>query len=87
MGMIDWGSGSDDLEAKIAELKGRVVQLETAIRKHRDARGHDRCFENNEDLYKLLPDYKGPTDPKLPPKPEFLAGCDRYYDEESRKRG
>lgn len=58
----------------------RITQLEEAIRKHRDAKGHDRCFENDLELYKLLPEgLSEDYTTKLPSKEEFLEGCSNYY--------
>lgn len=63
----------------------RITALESAIRKHHDARGHDRCFENDLDLYKFLPEYKDKISPELPSREEFLQGCSKYYDEQIGK--
>lgn len=61
----------------------RITYLETAIRKHRDARGHDRCWENDQELYRALPETV-PDSPQLPPEPEFMANCKLYYEQQSR---
>lgn len=34
----------------------RVKELENAIRAHRDQRGDDRCWMDDEALYKVLPE-------------------------------
>ena len=59
-----------------------VAPLQAAIRKHRDARGHDRCFENDRELYRVLGEAV-PASPALPPREEFHAGCAGYYKEQS----
>lgn len=37
-------------------MKERVATLEAAIRKHRDQRGDDRCWLDDEELYAILPE-------------------------------
>lgn len=59
------------------ELGERVAALEAAIRKHRDAQGQDLCWENDLELWAVLDDGVVP-DRKVPPWPEFMAGCVRY---------
>jgi len=34
----------------------RIMELEDAIRAHRDARGDDRCWMDDEELYGILPE-------------------------------
>jgi hypothetical protein len=56
-----------------------VQELRNAIRKHRDERGHDRCWLDDQELYKALPEgLQG--DSKLPPKEEFIKNCHRYWE-------
>ena len=44
------------------KLESRVDELEAAIRKHRDQRGDDRCWLDDEELYKVLPEgYNTPS--------------------------
>lgn len=40
----------------IASQLGRIRQLEAAIRHHRDQRGDDRCWMDDEALYSFLPE-------------------------------
>lgn len=40
----------------ITQAAERIEHLEAAIRTHRDARGDDRCWRDDEDLYKVLPE-------------------------------
>lgn len=78
----DLGDLVKELNAVAASLEihaTRAANLEVAIRKHRNARGHDRCWENDLDLYAVLGD-EPPASPELPPREEFMAGCERYYD-------
>lgn len=38
------------------ELQTRIDMLEGAIRKHRDQHGDDRCWMDDEELYRVLPE-------------------------------
>lgn len=75
---------AEGLEAKRyddAELSGleRVgPTLLAAIRKHRDATGHDRCHLNDRELYAAAG--LESADFTLPPRTEFLTACAAYYD-------
>jgi len=64
--------------------RARIEFLEAAIRKHRDARGHARCWENDLELYSALGEAQ-PVSPGLPPREEFLQHCALYYEEQSRR--
>lgn len=57
----------------------KVVKLKQAIRKHRDATGHDRCWQNDIELYEVL----GESIPNQmwPPKEEFEQKCKQYTEE------
>ncbi len=52
-----------------------VERLRDAIRQHRDARGDDRCWMDDEELYKVLPE--GYTPPARDTTVE-LASCEQY---------
>jgi hypothetical protein len=69
--------------ADVEALLGEVDRLQAAVRRHRDARGHDRCWENDVELYRALPEAP-PAGPALPPEGEFLARCRDYYRAQSR---
>lgn len=61
----------------IDELRGRIVDLESAIQKHHDAKGHDRCLENDRELYRAAG--LSADDIELPSCPqEMLHGCVDY---------
>lgn len=69
------------------KLIDRIEELEAAIRIHRNARGQDRCWENDLELYRLLPEglpagYTG----GMPTKEEFLAGCENYWQSQCRNK-
>lgn len=68
-------------EKDIARLLEDYRELVKAVKTHRDQRGDNRCFLDDLELYKNLPDT--PPDMaemlKLPPKQEFLKSCERYW--------
>lgn len=68
----NWGSNA--LYTKDS-LRDRIECLEDAIRKHRDQRGDDRCWQDDEELYKVLPE--GYTPPARDSTVE-LAMCQKY---------
>lgn len=75
------------MEKEKLDLVDRIEELEAAIRIHRDARGQDRCWENDLELYALLPEgvpegYTG----GMPTREEFLAGCAEYFDTQVCRR-
>ncbi len=81
---------NEDLEdMAMPRLKAEVKSLREVIRRHRDQRGHDRCHLDDLLLYSQLPEQQGfpdgVTDLTLPPKEEFLEGCQRFW--ELRKSG
>lgn len=57
----------------------KVQELRDAIRAHRDERGHDRCWLDDQKLYQSLPEAY-PGDLQLPPKAEFIQNCHRYWE-------
>jgi chromosome segregation ATPase len=64
--------------AKVADNeKAAREKAETAIRKHRDQRGDDRCWMDDEELYKILPE--GYT-PPLRDSAVELKNCQRFID-------
>lgn len=56
-----------------------VQKTRDAIREHRDEKGHDRCFLDDQKLYKTLPE-AAEGDLALPCKEDFLVNCERYYE-------
>jgi hypothetical protein len=59
-------------------LSRRILELENAIRKHRDQRGDDRCWMDDNDLYSVLPEGKDNHDTRLPPADVMLENCKRF---------
>ncbi len=57
------------------QLKEEVRKLRGAIRLHRDQKGDDRCWLDDESLYKILPE--GYTPPERDSTVE-LAKCQQY---------
>lgn len=55
----------------------RARELLSFITKHRDAKGHDRCWLNDCELYVAAG--LDPEDPALPPLPEFIRCCTAYW--------
>lgn len=55
----------------------RIAELEAAIRNHRDQRGDDRCWIDDQELYQVLGDVKANT--ALPTKEVFMENCARFH--------
>lgn len=67
------------------ELQNEVMKLREGIRKHRDQKGDENCWLDDQFyLYGMLPE-KIKVDPELPPKELMMVNCSRYYD--CRKAG
>lgn len=62
-------------QAREAELIAEIHRLMTAIRRHRDYKGDDRCWLDDEELYSALPE--GFTPPARGSRVELL-NCERY---------
>lgn len=56
-------------------MDDEVERLRAAIRKHRDERGDDRCWMDDEELYKVLPE--GYT-PPVRDTAVLLHNCRRF---------
>lgn len=54
-----------------------IHYLEKAIKKHRDCIGNDRCWLDDEKLYRELNDHKHLS--VLPPEEIFLDNCKKFY--------
>jgi hypothetical protein len=75
----------DIREMPVIELQDEIMKLREGIRKHRDQKGDENCWLDDQFyLYGLLPE-KINADPQLPEKPLMMANCSRYYD--CRKAG
>lgn len=60
---------------RVAELDAENVRLQESIRTHRDQRGDDRCWMDDEQLYAVLPE--GYTPPERDTAVE-LERCQQY---------
>ena len=58
------------------QLVAEAKKLRDAIRKHRDATGHELCWHHPA-LWSLLPEGLSP-DIAVPAWPQFMRGCIRY---------
>jgi hypothetical protein len=76
----EWDIEKDMLRLNNSILTARIEELETAIRKHHSARGHDLCWLNDVELWKVLEDgdVEYPHD-SLPPCDEFITECVKYW--------
>ena len=76
----------DDLRGMSEQqLQQEVMKLREGIRKHRDQKGDENCWLDDQFyLYGLLPE-KVNADPQLPDKELMMVNCSRYYD--CRKAG
>lgn len=62
----------------MAELTVEI--LVAAIKKHREQSGHNLCWLNDLELWKVIdPDATYPHD-KVPGREEFLSQCARYHE-------
>jgi ribosomal protein S18 acetylase RimI-like enzyme len=76
-------SGSAPEEAELdkldrQELQAEVLRLRAAIRQHRNEQMHNRCWLDDQRLYRALPE-KDDGDQRLPDRAAFLANCERYW--------
>lgn len=63
----------------IKNLADEVIKLREAIRYHRDQKGDNRCWLDDEKLYEVLPEYI-PADTELPSRDVFLSNCAKFYE-------
>jgi len=69
----------------IFDLQNEAQKLRDGIRVHRDQKGDDNCWLDDQMyLYGLLPEKIG-ADPELPNKDLMMLNCSKYY--ECRKAG
>lgn len=79
---------SDDLSNADKEfLIEEVLHLRNAIRQHRNEKGHNRCWMDDDHLYHVLPERESAIT-HLPPKEEWMTNCKIYCDQywENRQR-
>lgn len=68
---------NEQLWRQFVDVCDRLDMLSAAIAKHAAARGHDRCWENDLELYRAA-GIPVPPQGELPPIEEHRAECDRY---------
>lgn len=76
---IEMANNDTDLE-KISHnsLKDKILKLRNAIREHRDQRGDDRCWMDDVELYKTLPEGVADADISLLSDEQFRRNCDLF---------
>ncbi len=74
----DYRRHADYLFDVVCNRNSEIARLKNAIRRHRDNRGDDRCWLDDQELYAAL----GETEAVfiLPPRPVFLKNCERFFD-------
>lgn len=69
----------------VSQLQEEIMKLRKGIRTHRDQKGDENCWLDDQMyLYGLLPEKIG-ANPELPDKELMMLNCSRYYD--CRKSG
>lgn len=71
---------SDVQILSIEQLQAECQRLRDGIRKHRDEKGHDRCWMDDNVLYALLPE-ADTSDQELPPLDEWKKECAVYCEQ------
>lgn len=61
-------------------INNRILELENAIRKHRDQKLDDRCFLDDQELYKVLNEPIPEDYNAIPPIDKMLKNCKRYLE-------
>lgn len=75
-----WGSEIDFALDELSDMFKKYAELRIAVKEHRDARGDDRCWLDDIELYRAL----GEEVPKpmmlaLPNREAFFTRCTEYY--------
>lgn len=75
------------MDDECSHLVERITELENAIKKHASQERDDRCWADDEELYKVV---GIEADTQLPPKDIFLASCKKaceHFWEDRQKPG
>ena len=67
----------------VVNLEAEKARMEAAVSKHATARGHERCWENDRELYRAFG--LEPSGPDLPSRDEFLGRCAAYYEQQTTR--
>ena len=72
-------NNDSDLESVSHDyLRSEVLKLRNAIREHRDQKGDDRCWMDDVELYKVLPEGVANVDLSLLSDEQFKRNCDLF---------
>ena len=75
---IDRLSGDDN--ATVRRLAAEVARLRAGIKSHRSTTGHELCWLNDVELWKLIEANPAYPHESLPVAEEFLSQCRRYHE-------
>ncbi len=75
--MSDIPNDKDIYEMNVHAMASEIRRLRMAIRNHRDQRGDDRCWMDDNELYAVLPEGVN-AEFQLPEKRTFLGNCARH---------
>ena len=62
------------------ELIAEIQKLRNAIRNHKEQKEHDRCWLDDLELYKILPESISEAEQRLQEKKEFIDNYYKYYE-------
>ena len=69
----------DIFELSISQLREEIQRTRKALRAFRDKSGHELCWLNRGELFRVLPEHKD-IEPVIPPRHEFLRECSKYQE-------
>lgn len=67
----------------VKKAQREIMRLRKAIRKHKEAKDNARCWMNDFELYRVLPE-KTLSQPIRLPECEFLKNCKTYFRRQKR---
>lgn len=68
-----------EIEEKLLDVQCKWQKLVLGIQKHMNAKGHDRCWLNDLELYELVDPKYDRINMSLPCLPEFISNCCIYW--------
>ncbi len=71
---------SSDSNDTVRLLAAEIGRLRAGIRQHQSATGHELCWLNDVELWKLVDDNSAYPHETLPVAEEFLSQCRRYHE-------
>lgn len=78
--MVDTDLNQMDWE----KLRDEVKKLRTAIRYHRDQKGDERCYLDDDQLYEVLPEVDITVERTLPCN--FLENCKSFFENRQNRK-